>query len=232
MKEQLADIKENLQSKDTLDTLKYLVQSGLKCAFSSSFGQEDQVLTHIIAREKLPIDIFTLDTGRLFPQTYELIDQTTKRLKINIKVIFPTAEKMTELVENQGVNGFYHSIENRKACCSIRKIEPLKKALQGVDVWITGLRSGQSENRKELSVITWDENFHLLKVNPLINWKYDQVIEHLHTHKVPYNPLHDKGFKSIGCAPCTRAIDEGEDDRAGRWWWESSKKECGLHQHK
>jgi phosphoadenosine phosphosulfate reductase len=232
MHEQVANIKENLEAKDTLDTLRYLTQSGLKCAFSSSLGQEDQVLTHMIASEKLPVQIFTLDTGRLFPETYELIDKTTRELDVDIKVIFPDSHQVSELVESQGVNGFYNSIENRKACCGVRKIEPLKKALHGVDVWITGLRSGQSANRQELAVIEWDITFQLIKVNPLINWSYDEVIAHLHDNDVPYNSLHDKGFKSIGCAPCTRAIAEDEDDRAGRWWWENSKKECGLHQHK
>lgn len=232
MQEQLINIKANLESNDALDVLRYLSDSGLKCAFSTSLGQEDQVLTHMIGSKQLAIDVFTLDTGRLFPQSYELMDRTMNRLGVPIKVYFPDAIELSELIENQGNNGFYNSVENRKECCRVRKIEPLKRALAGAEVWITGLRASQSANREELPIVEWDSTFSIIKVNPLVAWSFDQVIEYINKNKVPYNPLHDKGFISIGCAPCTRAIEPGEDIRAGRWWWESSKKECGLHQHK
>lgn len=230
MKEQTANILEDLSAKHTTDILQYLVQSGLKCAFSTSLGQEDQVLTHMIAAEKLPIDIFTLDTGRLFPSTYELIDKTMKRLDVKISVVFPNSGMIKKLVDSQGINGFYASVENRKACCHARKIAPLQEFLKDYDVWITGLRSGQSSNRASLSIAAWDNSMDLIKVNPLHDWSIAEVIEHLNKYNIPYNPLHDQGFVSIGCAPCTRAIGPEEDLRAGRWWWESSKKECGLHQ--
>lgn len=197
--------------------------------FSSSFGQEDQVITDTIFKNKLPIKIFTLDTGRLFNETYELIERTTARYKQTIQVYFPDAGDVESFVKEKGINGFYESVDNRKECCFIRKVKPLKRALKGAKVWVTGLRSEQSDNRKKMPIIEWDEDRHVYKFNPLINWSYDDVLKYIRENNVPYNPLHDKGFLSIGCAPCTRAIESGEDARAGRWWWESSKKECGLH---
>jgi len=200
-----------------------------KIVFSSSLGQEDQVLTDVIAKNEIPVEIFTLDTGRLFYETYELIEKTNARYKINLKVYFPESADVETFVTEKGVNSFYESVENRKACCDIRKVKPLNRALQGAKVWITGLRAGQSDNRKDMPMITWDEQRQLYKFNPLINWSYDEMITYIRDHNVPYNTLHDKGFISIGCAPCTRAIEPGEDPRAGRWWWEASHKECGLH---
>lgn len=200
--------------------------------FSSSLGQEDQVITDVIAKNNLPVKIITLDTGRLFNETYELLEKTNARYKINIQVYFPEAKDVEAFVNTKGINSFYESVENRKECCYIRKVKPLKRALQGAKVWITGLRSEQSENRHDMKIIEWDEMHQLYKFNPLIHWSYAQMLEYIHEHHVPYNPLHDKGYISIGCAPCTRAIEPGEDPRAGRWWWEASKKECGLHTHK
>ena len=197
--------------------------------FSSSFGQEDQVITDTIFNNNLPIKVFTLDTGRLFNETYELIERTTARYKQTIQVYFPDAGDVESFVTEKGINGFYESVDNRKECCFIRKVKPLKRALKGAKVWITGLRSEQSDNRKKMPMIEWDEDRQVYKFNPLINWSYDDVLKYIRENNVPYNPLHDKGFLSIGCAPCTRAIESGEDARAGRWWWESSKKECGLH---
>lgn len=197
--------------------------------FSSSLGQEDQVLTDIIARNKLNIDIFTIDTGRLFPETYDLLERTGYRYNININTYFPQAEAVQQFVNTQGINGFYHSVENRISCCGIRKVEPLNRALQGCKIWVTGIRGEQSENRSHMTLVEWNEARQLYKFNPLLHWTYDEVIEYINQHHVPYNKLHDKGFVSIGCAPCTRAIEPGEDARAGRWWWEASKKECGLH---
>ena len=200
-----------------------------KVVFSSSLGQEDQVLTDIIFKNNIGVSIFTIDTGRLFNETYELLDKTLARYKKPIKVYFPNAGDVEEFVLEKGVNSFYESIDNRKQCCYIRKVKPLNRALQGASVWITGLRAGQSGNRKQMPMIEWSEEKQLYKFNPLINWTFEEVMDYLKQNFVPYNSLHDKGFISIGCAPCTRAIEPGEDMRAGRWWWETSQKECGLH---
>jgi len=200
-----------------------------KVVFSSSLGQEDQVITDVIFKNKIPVKIFTLDTGRLFNESYELLERTMARYKMPIHVFFPDASDVENFVNTKGLNSFYESVENRKECCNIRKVKPLNRALQGAKVWITGLRSEQSENRKDIPMIEWSEEKQLFKFNPLINWHYDQVLSYLKEFNVPYNYLHDKGFISIGCAPCTRAIEPGEDPRAGRWWWETSQKECGLH---
>ena len=200
-----------------------------KVVFSSSLGQEDQVITDVIFKNKIPVKIFTLDTGRLFNESYELLERTMARYKMPIHVFFPEASDVENFVNTKGLNSFYESVENRKECCNIRKVKPLNRALQGAKVWITGLRSEQSENRKDIPMIEWSEEKQLFKFNPLINWHYDQVLTYLKEFNVPYNYLHDKGFISIGCAPCTRAIEPGEDPRAGRWWWETSQKECGLH---
>ncbi len=197
--------------------------------FSSSLGQEDQVLTDAIFKNDLPVKIFTIDTGRLFNETYELLDRTEARYKKKIDVYFPNAADVEEFVAAKGINSFYESVDNRKACCHIRKVIPLNRALAGSKVWVTGLRAEQSNNRHNMPMIEWSEEKQLYKFNPLINWSYDDMISYIEKNNVPYNRLHDKGFVSIGCAPCTRAIEPGEDARAGRWWWETSQKECGLH---
>ena len=202
----------------------------LEVVFSSSLGQEDQVLTDIIFKNNLPVKIFTIDTGRLFNEAYELLDRTTARYKKPVHVYFPESKDVEQFVTLKGVNSFYESVDNRKECCHIRKVKPLNRALEGARVWITGLRSEQSLNRQAMSMIEWSDEKQLYKFNPLINWTYDQMVDYINKNNVPYNPLHDKGFISIGCAPCTRAIEPGEDARAGRWWWETSQKECGLHQ--
>lgn len=201
-----------------------------KIAFASSMGAEDQIITHLIAQINKPIKIFTLDTGRLFPETFDLIDKTQKRYKIDFEIYFPKSAEVQEMVNYKGINLFYESIENRKQCCNIRKIEPLQRALKEVDVWICGLRREQSPTRTEMQIVEWDSFNGLLKINPLIEWTEKEIWEYVKEHNIPYNTLHDKGFNSIGCQPCTRAIMEGEDSRAGRWWWENPEtKECGLH---
>ncbi|TFV93606.1 phosphoadenylyl-sulfate reductase [Algoriphagus kandeliae] len=200
-----------------------------KVVFSTSLGQEDQVITQMIASQNLPIQIFSLDTGRLFPETLELLARTESKYKTRINVYYPERESVEKLVSDQGINGFYESVENRKSCCFVRKVEPLKRALAGNEVWITGLRAEQSSNRSAMKIIEWDESNQILKYNPLLDWNFDQMLAYIEEHQIPYNPLHDKGFISIGCAPCTRAIFPGENPRSGRWWWEDSKKECGLH---
>ncbi|MFV8343989.1 phosphoadenylyl-sulfate reductase [Flavobacterium sp. XS2P39] len=201
-----------------------------KVVFSTSFGQEDQVITALIAKNDLPITIFTLDTGRLFQETYDVFHKTLKRYKIDIKTYFPEATAVEELLNKKGPNSFYESVENRKECCFIRKVAPLTKALEGNEIWITGLRAEQSENRNDLAAFEYDANFKLIKFNPLLKWTLEEVQQYIDDNNVPQNTLHKKGFVSIGCAPCTRAIAPGEDIRAGRWSWESSHKECGLHQ--
>ena len=200
-----------------------------KVVFSTSFGQEDQVITALIAKNDLPISIFTLDTGRLFQETYDVFHKTLKKYKKEIKVFFPEAASVEKLLETKGPNSFYDSVENRKECCFVRKVVPLTKALKGNAVWITGLRAEQSENRHNLDLFEHDAHFDIIKFNPLLKWSLAEVQKYIDENNVPQNALHKKGFVSIGCAPCTRAITDGEDIRAGRGWWESSHKESGLH---
>lgn len=206
------------------------IQKSEKVVFSTSFGKEDQAITFLIQKEQLPISIFTLDTGRLFEETYEVHSRTINKYDIQIKVYSPDQNKLSELVSKKGPLSFYESIENRKECCAIRKIEPLIRALENAEIWITGLRKDQSLNRAQMSQIEWDESNQVIKIHPLFYWTNEQLDLFLDTNNIPINILHKKGFPSIGCAPCTRAIEKGEDERAGRWWWEGSKKECGLHQ--
>lgn len=201
-----------------------------KIALSSSLGAEDQVLTDMVARIDKDVKIFTLDTGRLFYETYDLIEKTSLRYKIKLAVYFPNPSRVEAMVNKKGINLFYESVENRKECCHIRKIEPLKRAFADLDVWICGLRRDQSVTRHSNQLVEWDETNGLIKLNPLIEWTEQQVWDYIKTNGVPYNVLHDKGFPSIGCQPCTRAVMPGEDVRAGRWWWENPEsKECGLH---
>lgn len=200
--------------------------------FSSSLGLEDQVITHWIANDHLKIEIFTIDTGRLFQETYDLLDVTRKQYALNIKTYFPEPEGVQSLLNQKGPNSFYDSVENRKECCFLRKVEPLQRALAGASVWVTGIRAEQSDNRNQMKMVEWDDSRQLIKYNPLLNLTKEQVQSYIDDHRIPINALHEKGFPSIGCAPCTRAVLQGEDDRAGRWWWESSNKECGLHEGK
>jgi phosphoadenosine phosphosulfate reductase len=200
--------------------------------FSTSFSIEDQVITHEILNNQLPIKIFTLDTGRLFAETYTVWSQTHEKYGASIEVYYPNHTAIEQFVTEKGPNSFYESVENRKSCCFIRKVEPLKRALAGNKVWITGLRAEHSPSRQDLQVVEWDETNQIIKYNPILHWNTDQVRGYIKQNQIPYNPLHDKGFVSIGCSPCTRAIQPGEDFRAGRWWWEdNTKKECGLHVH-
>lgn len=229
-KQNISDLEARFQSLSAAEGLGLIAElfPG-KVVFSTSLGQEDQVITQLIASQNLPIQIFSLDTGRLFPETLDLLSRTEAKYKTRVKVFYPTTTSVENLVSNIGINGFYASVENRKSCCFVRKVEPLKRALAGNEIWITGLRAEQSANRSEMKRIEWDESNQIIKYNPLMDWTFDQMIAYINEHKIPYNPLHDQGFVSIGCAPCTRAILPGENQRAGRWWWEESKKECGLH---
>jgi phosphoadenosine phosphosulfate reductase len=225
MEEEL--LKLNLQER-----LQWVTENYKNIVFSSSFGQEDQAISHAIFSENLPIEVFTLDTGRHFPETYEVMDKTKARYKKEFKTYFPETEQVEKLVKEKGFHSFFNSVEDRKECCFIRKIVPLKRALKEADVWITGLRADQSENRNDMKIWEWDEGNQVHKFNPLIDWSFEQMESYLLENKVPQNSLHKKGFVSIGCQPCTRAIAEGEHPRAGRWYWEESQKECGLHQVK
>ncbi|MES3018977.1 MAG: phosphoadenylyl-sulfate reductase [Bacteroidota bacterium] len=198
--------------------------------FSTSFGWEDQVISHIIFKNDLPIKVFTLETGRLFPETYYVWNRTLEMYGKQIHAYYPNTQAVENMISTKGPSSFYESVENRKECCGIRKVEPLKRAVAGNSVWITGIRADQSMNREHMDNVEWDEGNQILKYHPIFDWTLDQVKEYIRENNIPYNPLHDKGFPSIGCAPCTRAVREGEDFRAGRWWWEDqSKKECGLH---
>ncbi|MBP9197078.1 MAG: phosphoadenylyl-sulfate reductase [Saprospiraceae bacterium] len=214
-----------------LEILKSIAQmKGEKIVFSTSLSAEDQVITHMIFSLNLDIEIFTLDTGRMFPETYQTLQKTLEKYQKEIKVYFPAAEEVEELMTEKGAYSFYDSVENRKQCCEIRKVKPLKRSLKGKTIWITGIRSEHSQNRTEMQKIEWDAANNITKIHPLLHWSNDEVWTYIKANNVPYNSLHDKGFISIGCQPCTRAVKEGEDFRAGRWWWEdTSKKECGLH---
>jgi len=223
----------SLKGRSVQDTLASLVSEfNDKVVFSTSFGIEDQVVTNEIALSKFPISIFTLDTGRLFPETYATWSSTINRYRLKIKAYYPNEDALQNFISQKGPNAFFESVENRKECCGIRKVEPLQRALKGNKIWITGIRAEQSINRQLTNKFEWDEVNQIIKFHPLLDWTFDEVKAYIQKHNVSYNPLHDKGFVSIGCAPCTRAIQEGEDFRAGRWWWEDNdKKECGLHVH-
>ncbi|MCU4176857.1 phosphoadenylyl-sulfate reductase [Carboxylicivirga sp. N1Y90] len=229
--EEIKELNEQFRSASAQEILKYFAERfGDKIGLASSLGAEDQVLTEMLVAINPEIEIFTLDTGRLFPETYDLIDRTSRKYKKNLKIYFPKKKKVQKMVNAKGINLFFESVENRKECCNNRKIEPLKRAFNGLDVWICGLRAGQSVTRTDINVVEWDGNNNLIKINPLASWTEEQVWDYIKEKGIPYNTLHDKGFPSIGCQPCTRAIEEGEDVRAGRWWWESpDTKECGLH---
>ncbi|MGU9938022.1 phosphoadenylyl-sulfate reductase [Empedobacter brevis] len=202
-----------------------------KLVFSTSFGFEDQVISHAILSQKLKnIEVFTLDTGRVFQETYNTWNKTELKYQSKIKPYYPPTEELESFVTENGINPFYDSVELRKQCCYIRKVIPLNRALKEASVWITGLRAEQSNNRHDMHEIEFDEERQLFKFNPLIDFTTEDCFNYLKENRVPYNSLHEKGFISIGCTPCTRAIRKGEDFRAGRWWWEdNSKKECGLH---
>jgi bifunctional enzyme CysN/CysC len=201
-----------------------------RIVFTTSFGLEDQVLAHQLSETAADIAIATLDTGRLFPETYELWEETERRYGRRIRAMYPQTDGLEALVARQGINGFYGSREARTSCCHVRKVEPLNRALAGAQGWITGLRADQSSNRSTIELVSVDVERNLLKLSPLADWTREAALAYAAANDVPINPLHEKGFVSIGCAPCTRAIAPGEPERAGRWWWEEEdKKECGLH---
>jgi phosphoadenosine phosphosulfate reductase len=227
----IKDLNARLKGQPASEVIRFFIENYKpRLGFSTSLGAEDQVITQMIAKTDPGLYIFTLDTGRMFSETYDLLDITQQRYKVKISVFFPDLLAVQEMVNQKGINLFYESIENRKLCCQVRKIEPLKRALKNIDFWISGLRREQSVTREELSVVEWDGLNKKIKINPLIDWKSQDLWDYINQNNIPYNPLHDKGYPSIGCQPCTRAIESGEDIRAGRWWWENpDMKECGLH---
>jgi phosphoadenosine phosphosulfate reductase len=228
----LEDIKHEINGLQPVEALALLADRFPgEIVFSTSFGWEDQVITHMIFTNNLPIRIFTLETGRLFPETYYVWNRTMEMYEKPIHAYYPNNELLEKMVNAKGPSSFYESVENRKECCGIRKVEPLGRALAGNQCWVTGIRAEQSANRQFMGNLEWDEQHNLIKFHPIYDWTLEQVKEYIRIHNVPYNTLHDRGFPSIGCQPCTRAVQPGEDFRAGRWWWEDqSKKECGLHE--
>ena len=201
-----------------------------RIVFTTSFGIEDQAIAHLIFTGKLGIEVATLDTGRLFPATYDLWAQTEERYGVRIRSFHPDAAALSALIADTGINGFYHSKAARTDCCFVRKVEPLGRALAGAGAWVTGLRADQSDEREGVALAGWDSERGLIKLNPLFDWTRDEVAAFCTAAQVPVNALHAKGFLSIGCQPCTRAVKPGESERAGRWWWETDEaRECGLH---
>ncbi len=227
----LKELREQLTGRSVEDSLSELVKLfPSQVIFTTSFGIEDQVLTHKIFSNNLDIKVVTLDTGRLFPETYEVYSQTVIKYKKTIHTYFPDYLSVEKLVTEKGPFSFFESVEDRKECCRIRKVVPLNRALFGMKVWISGIRADQSDNRSNMESIEYDEDKKLFKYYPIFSWTYQDVKNYVKENSIPYNSLHDKGFVSIGCEPCTRAIEPGEDFRAGRWWWEKDgAKECGCH---
>jgi len=227
----LKELSDQLAGKTVEENISILVsQFPGRTIFTTSLGIEDQVITHKIFANNLNVKVITLDTGRLFPQTYEVFSNTLIRYNKRIEVYFPEYEAVEKMVNEKGPFSFYQSAENRKECCTIRKVVPLTRALEGMECWISGIRAGQSENRAQMDWLEFDESKNLFKFYPLFNWSFDEVKSYIDENNIPYNSLHDTGYVSIGCEPCTRAIKPGQDFRAGRWWWEHDEpKECGCH---
>ena len=225
------DLRRQVAGRSALETLAYVAETfPEKAVFSTSFGLEDQVVSHLIFTHNLPIQVFTLDTGRNFQETYSTWNKTLLKYERPIATYFPQQASAEKLLLAKGPNSFYESVAARKECCGIRKVAPLARALAGQQAWLTGIRAEQSANRQEMHPAEWDASHQLVKVHPLFDWTWAQCWDFVHEHSIPFNPLHQQGFVSIGCAPCTRAVAVGEDFRAGRWWWEDqSAKECGLH---
>jgi len=228
---EIGEIRQRIENKPVEDQLKTISEIFRdKVVFTSSFGIEDQAITHMIFDNNLPIEVATLDTGRLFPETYKVFNETYKKYQKPIKVYFPDHEAVEIMVTEKGPFSFYYSRENRLECCRIRKLLPLRRALKGKECWISGIRASQSDNRSQMDWIEYDEGNKLFKFYPVFNWTFEEVEKFIKENNIPYNLLHDRGFVSIGCEPCTRAVEKGEDFRSGRWWWEKgSEKECGIH---
>jgi phosphoadenosine phosphosulfate reductase len=230
---QIKKIAEEMEDKSAMEVLKWAINAyAPKIALASSFGAEDVILIDMMVKiNKEKAKIFTLDTGRLNQETYDVMDAIRKKYDIQIEVYFPEQRETEEMVKIKGMNLMYESVENRKLCCEIRKVHPLNRALSKLDGWITGLRREQAITRANIYKLEIDSSHgNIAKVNPLADWTNEMIWDYIHKNNVPYNKLHDSGYPSIGCEPCTRAVHRGEDPRAGRWWWENAtQKECGLH---
>ncbi|OHD19333.1 MAG: phosphoadenosine phosphosulfate reductase [Spirochaetes bacterium GWD1_27_9] len=232
MKEKLNEYLEILKDKTPQEVLEFAKNEfGIQnIKLASSLSVEDMILTEMFVKISKDAQIFVLDTGRLFQETYDLIQLSSAKYGIKYQIFFPDYKELEEIVSKKGVNLFYYSIEDRKLCCKIRKLNPLKRALENTKLWICGLRKSQSITRENIQVIEWDDNHNIFKINPICNWEDSQVWEYVKKNNIPYNYLHDKGFKSIGCLPCTKEVRDGDDPRSGRWWWENpDSRECGLH---
>ncbi|MDF2768620.1 MAG: putative reductase [Nitrososphaeraceae archaeon] len=230
---QIKKIAEEMEDKSAMEVLKWAINAyAPKIALASSFGAEDVILIDMMVKiNKEKAKIFTLDTGRLNQETYDVMDAIRKKYDIQIEVYFPEQRETEEMVKIKGMNLMYESVENRKLCCEIRKVHPLNRALSKLDGWITGLRREQAITRANIYKLEIDSSHgNIAKINPLADWTNEMIWDYIHKNNVPYNKLHDSGYPSIGCEPCTRAVHRGEDPRAGRWWWENAtQKECGLH---
>lgn len=228
----MSELSQTLQAKveHSKTIIKKIIADHSPVVFANSLGAEDMVLTDLLAKSFPEVSIFSLDTGRLPAETYDLMQKTEEAYGIKLKMYYPDTAALEEFIREEGINPFYRSVDLRKSCCGIRKVQPLKRALADQGAWITGLRRSQSVTRTELAEIEHDEVFGLYKANPLADWEESEVWDYIKALNVPYNALHDQNYPSLGCAPCTRAITPGEDVRAGRWWWENPElKECGLH---
>lgn len=227
---EIKNLLEQTQNLNWIEKLKFLAQNYENVVFSTSFGIEDQIIADAIFQNDLNIETFAIDTGRLPNETYELWQEVVNKYRKPIKTYYPDSEKIAEFVQNKGINAFYNSTALRHECCHIRKVEPLNKALTGKKIWISGVRKEHNKNRQDKEFFEFDENLNIIKFYPVLEFTELEVFEYIKNHKIPYNKLYDKGYKSIGCAPCTRAVGLDEDARAGRWWWENEgDKECGLH---
>jgi phosphoadenosine phosphosulfate reductase len=232
----LSELSKHLQERAarSLTKLREAVSEFKKVCYANSLGAESMVLTDLIwgqdPGQAPDIEIFSIDTGRLYPETYDLIERLQHRYGKALHLYYPNAEPLEEWVNGNGINGFRDSLEKRQGCCHIRKVEPFRRAIAGHKAWVTGIRRGQSASRALASPVEWDQQYGLHKVSPLLDWSEDEIWEYIRKKRLPYNTLHDSGFPSIGCAPCTRAVQPGEDERSGRWWWErDDSRECGLH---
>ncbi len=231
LKSRLEEVSSIVKSMTAVDSLRWISeQFPNEATYSTAFGLEGQVITHFIFKNKIPIKVFTIDTGRQFQETYNVWRATNDKYGVNIETYYPMAPSVQKMLNEKGPNSFYDSVENRKECCYIRKVEPLTRALQGQKIWISGVRAEHSEQRADMKQVEWDNARQMIKVYPLFYWTLDEIKSLIVNENIPYNELFDKGFSSIGCAPCTRAVRNGDDARSGRWWWENNvDKECGIH---
>jgi phosphoadenosine phosphosulfate reductase len=228
----MSELSKSLRARaaDSISQLQHAVTEFKNVCYANSLGSESVVLTDLIWSAVPQIEIFSIDTGRLYPETYELIERLQKRYGRALRIYYPDAAGLESWVGEHGINGFRNGLDQRRGCCATRKVEPFRRAISGRDAWVTGIRRGQSASRAQASPVEWDREYGLHKVSPLLEWSENEIWEYIRKKRLPYNTLHDSGFPSIGCAPCTRAVQAGEPERSGRWWWErNDSRECGLH---